>query len=368
VVAKSFPQGRPGHGFKLALKNKRDCEIFFLVNPVRYRGVQKYFEILSRKPKKSKSKRTGENIMQLEAHEKRRSTRYALKRDMQIIMEGRALPVRLVNVSERGAGLLVASTTINPDEQHLMILRCEVGAEIIDVSLEVRHYHFIKGHFYVGAEVVTDLNESLIEYIRNHQNIRSNADTLEPSLSRDFLEQVQVEASSMFKNSENRILNKSEALPRLETCDWVSYIGLSSQILSTRIYLSYDMATARAFCGLGDDVPDAKVHDYMREKTNVIAGKIKRWVLAQPGITDASCGNFRVRMPCTEAFDAETYSSIRNIQHGLIWETQHTNGQNSILGCAFLQIDDSVKAADFLKLLTGINLTDATENHGIEFL
>jgi hypothetical protein len=306
--------------------------------------------------------------MQAASLEKRRSVRHPVDKDMQVILEGRALQVRLVNVCDRGAGMLVDAGSIDPDKHHVMILRCEVAGEIIDVSLQIRHYHHIQDRLYVGAEVVADLTQSLTEYIRHHQNLDSSPTVLDPSLGRHFLDQVKAQTDDVFSKPKSHVIDKETALESLSDHEWVSYIGLSSQIMTTRIYLSYRVDAARKFSRLPDDAENSKVHDFMREKTNVIAGKIKRWVLSHQDVDDATCGNFRVRMPCTEQLDGEIFSVIQSAEHGMVWETRHSTGEGDFVCCAFLQIEDPVKASYFLKLLTQSQILEPEEDDAIEFL
>ena len=314
-----------------------------------------------------RNRKDGTNLMHVALREKRRSLRYPVDQKMQIILQGRAIPVRLVNVSDRGAGMLIASESFDPRSQALVILRCEVAGEIIDVSMQIRHSRKIEGGLYVGAEVITNLQTSLTEYIRNHNNLHEADGHLDRSLSQDFLQQILVETKKTLAASSTENLNKQDALDKLAQNHWVSYIGLSSQILTTRIYLSYNVVEARKFAGMATDAAEQTVHDYMREKTNVIAGSIKRWVLAHRDVDDATCGNFRVRMPCTEPLDEVTCCTLKKAQHGLMWKARDAQGQE-ILCCAFLQIDDEAKAASFLRLLTESNLDDDCEIDDIEFL
>lgn len=305
--------------------------------------------------------------MHVAIHEKRRSFRYPVDRTMQIILQGRAIPVRLVNVSERGAGMVITEDLINPGSQHLVILRCEVGGEIIDVSMQIRHSRKIDDGIYVGAEVINHLQSSLTDYIRNHSNIYVASHQLDRSLSEEFLNQIRLQTQESFQAQQSICLNKKDALAKLADNHWVSYIGLSSQILTTRIYLSYNTREARTFANMKEQTDEQVVHDYMREKTNVIAGSIKRWVLSHQDVDDATCGNFRVRMPCTEPIDDVTCSTLELAQHGLMWTISNQNGQE-LLCCAFLQIDDHEKASTFLKLLTESQLVQTNDDDDIEFL
>ncbi|WP_268808700.1 PilZ domain-containing protein [Pseudobacteriovorax antillogorgiicola] len=307
--------------------------------------------------------------MQLATHEKRQFVRYPVDKDMQIILKGRSVPARLLNVSERGAGILVAPELMSPEEEGLVILRCEVGSEIIDVSLEIRHFSLRDTGLYLGAEVITDLKKGLTHYIHHHEDFDRQDSTLEVGHTDEFLQQIKVLSSQAFQRSSSERLGKEKAWVELSQNQWTSFIGLSSQILTTRFYINYNLDSARSFARLGDDAPDSKIHDYMREKTNIIAGSIKRWLLSHQSVDQATCENFRVRMPCTEKVDQATCKSLGCADHGMVWKIFDGDDQSSeILCCVMLQIDEYEKASEFLRLLTIASNEEPPEDDDIEFL
>ena len=310
----------------------------------------------------------GAPVLDTDEREKRRFERYSVDKEMRLIFKGEVIPAKLVNISEEGAGIIIDSKSLKPDQDRLFVIRCEVGNEIVDLSMEIRHYREQGEQVYVGAQLVHKMKDTLLTYIQAHKTYTSQAYSIDSEGSEKFLHQIRMLTSQALENGvESRVVDSQEGSELLRRMDWISFIGLSSTILTSRIYLSYCIDGADELCKRKTGDSDGKIHDFMREKTNVVAGFLKRWILNHKDLKAAKWGDFLVKMPSTERLDEQTCDLIGSAQHGLLWEMKFQDSF-TMVGCALLQIDNPEEADEFLKKLSSSCSIEPDSDDDIEFL